>query len=786
MFLVRRVLPLLLCLAAAYLLAAVFRYPLVTDDPYITYRYAANLRAGLGFVYNPGEQVLSTTAPLFAILLAVLGLAFADLPPLGFWLSVLFAGLSAYLLFGLALRLGTSFFSERTPLAGVPPTIAPYLTAPPLSHIHPGSDHTIHPAPLPHVSSDHASHPAAALPPAPAPQPVPLPHPAPELPSHLADRAAHPAPPPADRAHPRVDHSRPALPLELELPAPYLGTPSLVASPSPLTFYLVGLLSAAFFLASPALLLTFGLETGFYLFLALAAFYAYLRGYLTLSLTLAALLTLTRTDGILLFALLTVHALYAHRANVVPALYSYFRSLRSLRSNSRLSLWSRLPPLIPPPPSLAFLLLLFWFLFSSLYFGSPFPSTLSAKIAQAQSGLWDPFAIGLAKWFLDNALWLVPLLLCSLPALWSATRARSLLLMLPLWAALHLIAYSLLGVAFYPWYVAPLLPALALFAALGLDILLRNLLELPFIPYLRAVPTAPGGAPAFASARVVALVAFIGLILLVLQLRADLESGMSSPSPRVEAYRQVAAWFASNTPPNSSVDALEVGVIGFYDARRTLDFVGLIDPRRLPYLRAREFAMGVRRAAADYVLAIPPDTWLPTDLWFKDAYRPAYRLRFPDFYNNRPLVIYQRADAGSKPVETLNLDLTFEHIVALDRVALYTHTLPPGSTLPVRLDLRALAPAPFPPQLKLTLQLVAPFNRVVAQTDNFLPLRLPPDTRPFSDYQGIPVPATARPGTYTLLLALYDANTGDRLNLSSSTGSELGDFLDLGSITLQP
>ncbi len=41
------------------------------DDPYITYRYAHNLAAGKGFVYNPGEQVLSTTTPLFTLLLAL-------------------------------------------------------------------------------------------------------------------------------------------------------------------------------------------------------------------------------------------------------------------------------------------------------------------------------------------------------------------------------------------------------------------------------------------------------------------------------------------------------------------------------------------------------------------------------------------------------------------------------------------------------------------------------------------------------------------------------------------
>jgi hypothetical protein len=52
------------------------------DDPFITYRYAANLQHGLGFVYNPGERVLSTTTPLFTLLLTLLGNLWPDLPHL--------------------------------------------------------------------------------------------------------------------------------------------------------------------------------------------------------------------------------------------------------------------------------------------------------------------------------------------------------------------------------------------------------------------------------------------------------------------------------------------------------------------------------------------------------------------------------------------------------------------------------------------------------------------------------------------------------------------------------
>jgi hypothetical protein len=65
------------------------------DDPYITYRYASNLLAGQGLVYNAGQQTLSTTAPLYAVLLAGLGLLWPDLPALSNGLSILAVGLSA-------------------------------------------------------------------------------------------------------------------------------------------------------------------------------------------------------------------------------------------------------------------------------------------------------------------------------------------------------------------------------------------------------------------------------------------------------------------------------------------------------------------------------------------------------------------------------------------------------------------------------------------------------------------------------------------------------------------
>jgi len=80
------------------------------DDSYITYRYAYNLLAGSGFVYNPGEQVLGTTTPLYTLFMVVLGMFSggpqAPFPSLALMVNTLSDGLTCILLYLLGRRLG--------------------------------------------------------------------------------------------------------------------------------------------------------------------------------------------------------------------------------------------------------------------------------------------------------------------------------------------------------------------------------------------------------------------------------------------------------------------------------------------------------------------------------------------------------------------------------------------------------------------------------------------------------------------------------------------------------
>lgn len=70
------------------------------DDAYITFRYAENIASGQGFVYNPGEHVLGTTTPLYALLLAgITKLLHAPLPSVGLVVASLADGVTAALVY---------------------------------------------------------------------------------------------------------------------------------------------------------------------------------------------------------------------------------------------------------------------------------------------------------------------------------------------------------------------------------------------------------------------------------------------------------------------------------------------------------------------------------------------------------------------------------------------------------------------------------------------------------------------------------------------------------------
>jgi hypothetical protein len=91
-------------LALSILVWLIFMNEFRLDDSFITYRYAQNFAQGKGLVYNVGDSVLSTTAPLYAILLAILSFIVRDFHVLGSIIGTLSIGLGGAFIYRIASR----------------------------------------------------------------------------------------------------------------------------------------------------------------------------------------------------------------------------------------------------------------------------------------------------------------------------------------------------------------------------------------------------------------------------------------------------------------------------------------------------------------------------------------------------------------------------------------------------------------------------------------------------------------------------------------------------------
>lgn len=111
-----RYLPLLIILLA--LAVRILPGARTIDDAYITYRYARNILAGDGFVYNPGERVLGTTTPLYTLLLVAVGSVTggveAPFPTIALILNALADAATALLLWRMGKRVGSPFAGAGT------------------------------------------------------------------------------------------------------------------------------------------------------------------------------------------------------------------------------------------------------------------------------------------------------------------------------------------------------------------------------------------------------------------------------------------------------------------------------------------------------------------------------------------------------------------------------------------------------------------------------------------------------------------------------------------------
>lgn len=202
----------------------------------------------------------------------------------------------------------------------------------------------------------------------------------------------------------------------------------------------------------------------------------------------------------------------------------------------------------------------------TLYYGSPLPNSLAAKVAQGASGKWGDgplILVELLEGWSDPRV--VPILLLAGLGGWVALRSprlRGLLLPTAAFAAVCVLGWTALGIPPYRWYFLPLEAAALLLAAVGLGWGLDA---------LAARCRSPGVALAAAAVAALAL----------LPLR-PLAPAYSDPElfdqERVDAYRTLGEHIADHSPLGVSVASGEVGILGFTSQRRVVDLLGIVSP----------------------------------------------------------------------------------------------------------------------------------------------------------------------------------------------------------------
>jgi len=371
--------------------------------------------------------------------------------------------------------------------------------------------------------------------------------------------------------------------------------------------YLAALIGPLFIICDNLMHGVYGMEPLLFLMMGLVCLQLYLKKNSWLGVGLG-LLTLSRPDGLVLAGVILLAKMI--REKRIP--------LRDI--------------------ALACAVVIPWLLFALGYFHSILPSTLSAKIAQKESGLWRTklFALALVPFWKERYHAAAPELLLLgflMIGIYESIRRFHAGLILVLWAALHTLAYTMMKVEVYYWYFAPVMLTTDIIIALGADTVWAKVRD-----WHRMKSRAGSAALNAASLAVVLALLFPHWLLL----RHSVNLGIP---PREKSYTVVGKWLKANTGPDKSVLATEIGAIGYFSERKIIDPCGLVVPKDIiEELRQSKFKKLLDRYPPDYVL-IHHDIWEMEMLILRELpknYKVVKYFEFPEYDN---LYLYEKVTA---------------------------------------------------------------------------------------------------------------------------------------------
>lgn len=375
-----------------------------------------------------------------------------------------------------------------------------------------------------------------------------------------------------------------------------------------------------------------GMETSVVIFFLVSSFAAYALGHSRLAAACMALAVLTRPDALMAAALLLADM------GLRPLL---------IRPRPPVTAWLRH---LPWTEVLLFAgLLLPWILFATLYFGSPLPQSVQAKmdayaldrfaaLVRFVQHLATPFfeymVLGTGWVAAGFPLYVALYLIGSLALMRRAGRCLPMLLYMPLYVTVFCAVNPLI----FRWYLAPPQPFYFLVIMAGLWSVITGLAR-----RLRREELS-GWAIGLAGG------AMLALALNAYTLRPD--HGLERPAPEMAWYKlellyeQAAEVLNTRLDPGQVVAAGDIGTLGWFTNAPILDTVGLISPQASGYYpldpsqHVISYAIAhdlIRDSRPDYIVTLEvyvrnsllPATWferdyillekLPTDIYGSDG-----------------------------------------------------------------------------------------------------------------------------------------------------------------------
>ena len=324
--------------------------------------------------------------------------------------------------------------------------------------------------------------------------------------------------------------------------------------------YYFGVVSFLAILANPLLMSTLGLESLLYTLLLTACIYFFLLRKWHALAVLLALLTLTRPDGVLLFAVMFCFCTPGSSKDEgsLPSISEVAKSLLVPLTKQRIIFCS-----------VYVLCLLPWYLFSWVYLGSLVPDTLFIKISQSWPGL--KFSTGILSYMraypLETAFsfFMVPF-----AGLCVTTKNRQIIsaaVVLFLFSLTYFIGYSVLGTPPYHWYFVPVAIPYVLMGALGLSSLYYS---------VRSRSSSVVKIPFY----VLPSLSMLGIFLFFTQAGSLFPSEVPIHTNWAthDQYKEVGLWIKDNVDASGKIRlGGEIGTVAFYSQRRLMEVISCRD-----------------------------------------------------------------------------------------------------------------------------------------------------------------------------------------------------------------